>query len=66
MESITATAEGEAALRRVMRDAVDWDESALLSNHFWVAVLASPARTSEIDERLTGAANAVHAVLEKL
>ncbi len=66
LEGITATSEGEAALRRVMRAAVDWDEAALLSNHFWVAVLASPVRSPEIDEKLTAAANAVHAVLERL
>ncbi len=66
LAAVMAESGGEAALRRVMRDAVSWDDAELLRNHFWVGVLASPVRTPEIDARLAEVSNAVRDVLEKL
>ncbi len=66
LDTIMAASGEEDALRRVLRAAVDWDEAERLRNHFWVAVLASPVRTPEIDARLAEASNAVRDVFEKL
>jgi AcrR family transcriptional regulator len=66
LRQITATSHGETALRRVMLDAVTWDDQERLRNHFWVAVLAAPVRTAEIDERLAAGSEAVRAILEGL
>lgn len=66
LDEVMAQAGGEAGLRRVMHDAVSWDEAELLRNSFWVGVLAAPVRSAEVDARLADVSNAVRSVLEKL
>jgi len=66
LEDELAGPEPAEALRRAMRSAVAIDAEELLRCQFWVAVVAVPERTGDIERHLEESTSAVRAVFAKL
>lgn len=66
LEEIIDAYQGEAALREVMRRAVAWDQDELLRCQFWVAVMAAPGRSAEVDRHLVDSEAAIRNLIEKV
>jgi AcrR family transcriptional regulator len=66
LEDVLADHDGEAALREIMRRAVSWDSDELLRCQFWVAVLAAPHRSSDLDHQLFDSEQAIRDLITKV
>lgn len=66
LEEVLAVADGEEALREIMRRAVSWDADELLRCQFWVAVLATPQRSADLDHHLMDSEQAIRDLIEKV
>jgi len=66
LEAHLVGASPQAALRRAMRVAVDWDADEVLRLQFWIAVMAVPNRDSEVDRHLIDSTTAMRELFCKL
>lgn len=64
LSNILAEDQGPAALRRMMRAAVTWDQDEHLRCIFWVALLTARGRNEAVDRHLADTAEAAREVIE--